>query len=94
MKVFGEDETQEESNSAMAANLPLTFILMFMVLLFLFKTYRKAYHHFVDGTFDFYRSGIWIAVTGKMLDFFAFGSFRIDRNEYQKCHCIGLIRSV
>ena len=33
MKVFGENETQEESNSAMAANLPLTFILMFIVLL-------------------------------------------------------------
>ena len=41
MKIFGEDETQEESNSAMAANLPLTFILMFVVLLFLFRTYRK-----------------------------------------------------
>lgn len=41
MKVFGEEETQEESNQALAANMPLTLILMFIVLLLLFRTYRK-----------------------------------------------------
>ena len=41
MKFFGEDESQVESNEALAANMPLTFILMFVVLLLLFRTYRK-----------------------------------------------------
>ncbi len=41
MKYFGEQESQAECNAALAANLPLTFFLMFVTLLFLFKTYRK-----------------------------------------------------
>ena len=41
MKYFGEQESQAESNAALAANMPLTFFLMFVTLLFLFKTYRK-----------------------------------------------------
>ena len=71
MKVFGEDETQEESNSAMAANLPLTFILMFMVLLFLFKTYRKPTIILLMVPLIFIGVVFGLAVTGKMLDFFA-----------------------
>ena len=41
MKYFGEQESQAESNAALAANMPLTFFLMFITLLFLFRTYRK-----------------------------------------------------
>ena len=41
MKYFGEQESQAESNAALAANMPLTFFLMFVTLLFLFKSYRK-----------------------------------------------------
>ena len=41
MKYFGEQESQAESNAALAANLPLTFFLMFVTLLFLFRSYRK-----------------------------------------------------
>ena len=41
MKYFGEQESQVESNEALAKNLPLTFFLMFVTLLFLFRTYRK-----------------------------------------------------
>ena len=41
MKFFGEQESQDESNSALAANLPLTFFLMFVTLLFLFRTYKR-----------------------------------------------------
>lgn len=37
MKIFGEDESQVESNEALAANMPLTFILMFIVLLLLLE---------------------------------------------------------
>ena len=34
MKYFGEQESQVESNEALAKNLPLTFFLMFVTLLF------------------------------------------------------------
>ena len=71
MQEFGENETQEESNSAMAANLPLTFILMFIVLLFLFKTYRKPTIILLMVPLIFIGVVFGLAVTGKMLDFFA-----------------------
>ncbi len=71
IKIFGEDETQEESNSAMAANLPLTFILMFIVLLFLFRTYRKPTIILLMVPLIFIGVVFGLAVTGKMLDFFA-----------------------
>ena len=71
MQVFGENETQEESNSAMAANLPLTFILMFIVLLFLFKDYRKPTIILLMVPLIFIGVVFGLAVTGKMLDFFA-----------------------
>ncbi len=67
MKIFGEDETQEESNSAMAANLPL----MFVVLLFLFRTYRKPTIILLMVPLIFIGVVFGLAVTGKMLDFFA-----------------------
>lgn len=71
MKVFGEDETQAESNAAMAANLPLTFILMFVVLLLLFKTYRKPTIILLMVPLIFIGVVLGLVVTGKMLDFFA-----------------------
>ena len=37
LKYFGEQESQVESNEALAKNLPLTFFLMFTTLLLLFK---------------------------------------------------------
>ena len=41
MQVFGEEQSQEESNAALAANMPLTFILIFITLLLLFRAYKK-----------------------------------------------------
>ena len=71
MQTFGENETQEESNAAMAANLPLTFILMFIVLLFLFRTYRKPVIILLMVPLIFIGVVFGLAITGKMLDFFA-----------------------
>ncbi len=71
MKVFGEDESQAESNAAIEANLPLTFILMFIVLLFLFKTYRKPTIILLMVPLIFIGVVFGLVVTGKMLDFFA-----------------------
>ena len=55
----------------MAANLPLTFILMFIGLLFLFKTYRKPTIILLMVPLIFIGVVFGLAVTGKMLDFFA-----------------------
>ena len=41
MKYFGEQESQLESNEALGKYMPLTFFLMFITLLLLFRTYRK-----------------------------------------------------
>lgn len=71
MEVFGEDESQAESNAAIEANLPLTFILMFIVLLFLFKTYRKPTIILLMVPLIFIGVVFGLVVTGKMLDFFA-----------------------
>ena len=37
MRVFGEEESQAESNAALAANMPLTLVLIVVVLLLLFR---------------------------------------------------------
>lgn len=71
IKVFGEDESQEESNKALGENMPLTFILMFIVLLLLFKTYRKPTIILLMVPLIFIGVVFGLLVTGKMLDFFA-----------------------
>ncbi|MEG0795840.1 MAG: efflux RND transporter permease subunit [Odoribacter sp.] len=71
MQTFGENETQAESNAAMAANFPLTFILMFIVLLLLFKTYRKPTIILLMVPLIFIGVVLGLLITGKMLDFFA-----------------------
>ena len=41
MKVFGEQESQQESNEALAEYMPLTLVLILIVLLLLFRNYRE-----------------------------------------------------
>ena len=62
MKYFGEQESQVESNEALAKNLPLTFFLMFVTLLFLFRTYRKPTVILLIVTAYFYRYRFGIGV--------------------------------
>jgi multidrug efflux pump subunit AcrB len=71
MKIFGEAESQAESNSALAANMPLTFMLMFLVLLFLFRSYRKPVMIMLMVPLVFIGVTLGLVVTGKSLDFFA-----------------------
>ena len=40
MRVFGEQESQQESNQALGAKMPLALVLIFVVLLLLFGNYR------------------------------------------------------
>lgn len=71
MKYFGEQESQVESNEALAKNLPLTFFLMFVTLLFLFKTYRKPTVILLMLPLIFIGIVLGLLVLGKSFDFFS-----------------------
>ena len=71
MKYFGEQESQDESNAALAENFPLTFFLIFTVLLFLFRTYRKPLVILMMLPLIFIGVVLGLLVLGKSLDFFA-----------------------
>ena len=40
MRIFGEQESQQESNEALGENMPLALVLIFIVLLLLFDNFR------------------------------------------------------
>lgn len=71
VKVFGEEESQADSNQALAENMPLTFILIFIVLLLLFRTYRKPTVILLMVPLIFIGVVFGLLVVGKMFDFFA-----------------------
>ena len=71
LKYFGEQESQVESNEALAANLPLTFFLMFITLLFLFKTYRKPVVILLMLPLIFIGVVMGLLLFGKSFDFFS-----------------------
>ena len=71
MKYFGEQESQAESNAALAANLPLTFFLMFVTLLFLFRSYRKPIVILLMLPLIFLGIVLGLVVLGKSFDFFS-----------------------
>ena len=90
MKIFGEDESQVESNEALAANMPLTFILMFIVLLLLFRTYRKPTIILLMVPLIFIGVVFGLLVMGKMFDFFALlERVGVSGDEYQERDCTG-----
>lgn len=68
---FGEQESQAESNAALAANLPLTFFLMFVTLLFLFRSYRKPIVILLMLPLIFIGIVLGLVVFGKSFDFFS-----------------------
>ncbi len=72
IKYFGEQETQDESNSAIAKNIPLMFLLMYFTLLLLFpKYYRKPVLIMAMLPLIFIGVVLGLVVFGKSLDFFA-----------------------
>ena len=71
LKYFGEQESQVESNEALAKNLPLTFCLMFTTLLLLFKTYRKPTVILLMLPLIFIGIVLGLLLLGKSFDFFA-----------------------
>ncbi|MGL5788635.1 MAG: efflux RND transporter permease subunit [Bacteroidales bacterium] len=71
MKYYGEKESQDESNEALAKNMPLTAILIFITLLLLFRTYRKPIVILLMLPLIFIGVVFGLVVMGKSLDFFA-----------------------
>lgn len=71
LQVFGEQESQADSNAALAKNMPLTFILIFVTLLLLFRTYRKPLIILLMLPLIFIGVVFGLTVMGKNLDFFA-----------------------
>ncbi len=71
MKYFGDQESQDESNAALAENFPLMFFLIFTVLLFLFRTYRKPTVIILMLPLIFIGVVLGLFVFGKSMDFFA-----------------------
>ena len=71
MKVFGEQESQQESNSALAKNMPLTMVLIFIVLLLLFRNYREPVVILLMIPLIFIGVVLGLAVTGKVFNFFS-----------------------
>lgn len=72
LKYFGEQESQDEGNSAIAKNVPLMFLLMYVTLLFLFpKYYRKPVLIMAMLPLIFIGVVLGLVVFGKSMDFFA-----------------------
>ena len=71
MKVFGEQESQQESNSALARYMPLTMVLIVIVLLLLFRNYREPTVILLMIPLIFIGVVLGLAVTGKVFNFFS-----------------------
>ena len=71
MKVFGEQESQQESNSALARYMPLTMVLIFIVLLLLFRNYREPVVILLMIPLIFIGVVLGLAVTGKVFNFYS-----------------------
>ena len=71
MKVFGEQESQQESNEALAEYMPLTLVLILFVLLLLFRNYREPIVILLMIPLIFLGVVLGRAVTGKVFNFFS-----------------------
>lgn len=72
MKYFGEQESQDTSNKALGKNVPLTFLLIYLTLLFLFpKNYRKPVLIMLMLPLVFIGVVWGLILFGKSMDFFA-----------------------
>lgn len=71
MELFGEEESRDESNAALADNIPITLLAIFVLLLLLFRSYRGAIAVMVTVPLIFIGVVLGLGVTGKMFDFFS-----------------------
>lgn len=71
MELYGEQESRDKSNSALAEPLPLTLLLIFSLLLLLFGNLREPLIVLVTVPLIFIGVVAGLALTGKMFDFFS-----------------------
>lgn len=71
MEAYGEQESREESNEALASQLPVTLVLIVIVLMFLFGNLRAPIVVLVTLPLIFIGVVAGLAITGKMFDFFS-----------------------
>jgi len=71
LRVFGEQESQQESNEALAANMPLTMVLILIVLLLLFRNYREPVVILSMIPLIFIGVVLGLVATGKVFNFFS-----------------------
>ncbi|MBP3318306.1 MAG: efflux RND transporter permease subunit [Alistipes sp.] len=71
MKIFGEQESQQESNEALGKNMPLALVLIFIILLLLFNNYRDPIVILLMIPLIFIGVVAGLLVTGNSFDFFS-----------------------
>ena len=71
MEIYGEQESREESNKALAARLPLTLILIIVLLVMLFGNYRDMMIIVATIPLIFIGVVVGLVISGKMFDFFS-----------------------
>lgn len=71
MKIFGEQESQQESNEALGENMPLTLVLIFIVLLLLFDNFRDPLVVLLMTPLIFVGVVLGLLLTGNQFDFFS-----------------------
>ncbi|MBQ1958056.1 MAG: efflux RND transporter permease subunit, partial [Alistipes sp.] len=71
MKIFGEQESQVESNEALRRNMPLALVLIFVVLLLLFDNLRDPIVVLLMTPLIFVGVVLGLIVTANTFDFFS-----------------------
>ena len=71
MEIYGEQESRNESNKALASRLPLTLILIVVLLVILFGNYRDMMIIVATIPLIFIGVVVGLVISGKMFDFFS-----------------------
>lgn len=71
MRIFGEQESQQESNRALGENLPMALVLIFIVLLILFDNFRAPIAILLMTPLIFIGMVLGLLLTGNQFDFFS-----------------------
>ena len=71
MEIYGEQESRQESNEALAARLPITLILIVILLVMLFGNYRDMLIIIVTIPLIFIGVVLGLLLCNKMFDFFS-----------------------
>lgn len=71
LELFGQEESRQESNDALASQLPITAVIMVVILVLLFGNYREPAIVLATLPLIFIGVVVGLMVSGKMFDFFS-----------------------